>query len=310
MRLRCSEAGILKGGAVVEKSYARDRLSSAPIDRRKFIRLSAVAGAAALGVDSVLLEPNLPQLVRKEIGLRRWPSRLDGFTIALLSDFHYDPVFSVHPIKAAISMVNELRPQLIVLTGDFVSAPLVGNYAAAAARAEPCATLLSGLRAPHGLWAVLGNHDVATDPVRVTTALQSAGIRVLSNSAIPVEENGGRFWLAGVDDALERRADLQTALQGVPSDEAAVLLAHEPDYADYVVRYPVDLQLSGHSHGGQVRLPFLPPLYLPGLAKKYVMGLHQVGRLTLYTNVGIGTVGVPVRLNCRPEVTLLTLRNA
>jgi predicted MPP superfamily phosphohydrolase len=283
-------------------------LTSAPISRRKFIRLSAVAGGAALGADCVLFEPNLPRLVMKEIALRRWPSRLDGFRIALLSDFHYDPVFSVHPIKTAVGMVNALAPDLIVLTGDFVSAPAVGRSAKAAAAAEPCAQLLSGLHAPHGLWAVLGNHDVVTDWHRVMKALRSVGIQVLSNFSTAIERDGGRFWLVGVDDVLEKRADLHKAMHSTPSDEAAVLLAHEPDYADYVAQYPVDLQLSGHSHGGQVRLPFLPPLYLPGLAKKYVMGLHQVGGLTLYTNVGIGTVGIPVRLNCRPEVTLLTIR--
>jgi uncharacterized protein len=94
----------------------------------------------------------------------------------------------------------------------------------------------------------------------------------------------------------------------VPADEAVVLLAHEPDYADYVQRYAVDLQLSGHSHGGQVRLPFVPPLFLPALAKKYIWGLYKVGGLTLYTNPGLGTVNIPARLNCPPEITLLTVR--
>ena len=105
-----------------------------------------------------------------------------------------------------------------------------------------------------------------------------------------------------------RGADLHTALQHVPSIETVILLAHEPDYADYVSRFPVDLQLSGHSHGGQIRIPFLPPLYLPDLAKKYILGLYRIGGLTLYTNPGIGTILVPVRLNCPPEVTLITLR--
>jgi len=99
-------------------------------------------------------------------------------------------------------------------------------------------------------------------------------------------------------------------LQRVPSDEAVVLLAHEPDYADYVARYPVDLQLSGHSHGGQVRFPFVPPLFLPEMAKKYVWGLYRIGELTLYTNPGLGTIRVPVRLNCPPEVTLISVRRS
>jgi predicted MPP superfamily phosphohydrolase len=281
-----------------------------PINRRKFIRLAATAGVAALAADAFLVEPDLPQLVRREIPLRRWPERMDGFTIVQLSDFHYDPVFSIHPLKAAIGMVNDLQPDLIVLTGDFVSTPLVGRTPApkAAAAADPCARWLKKLRAPHGLWAVMGNHDVATDVGRVTSALRAQGIRVLANQSVPVENNGGRFWLSGVNDVLGGSADLHATIRSIPVDEAAVLLAHEPDFADYVARYPIDLQLSGHSHGGQVRLPLIRPFYLPLLAKKYISGLFKIGGLTLYTNRGLGTVGVPVRFNCPPEITLMTIR--
>lgn len=282
-----------------------------PITRRKFIGLAAATGVAAIGADSTILEPNRPRIVRREIALRRWPERLQSFTIALLSDFHYDPYFSIHPLRAAIGMVNGLRPDLIVLTGDFVSLPLFKkNDHEAAANAEPCAQVLREMQARHGLWAVMGNHDVFTDPDHVTSALESEGIKVLGNRSVPIEADGGRFWLAGVDDVLGRSADLQRSLQGIPADEATVLLAHEPDYADYVARYPVDLQLSGHSHGGQVRIPFVPVFYLPEMAKKYVLGLYNIGPLTLYTNAGLGTVAVPVRWRCPPEITFLTLRRS
>lgn len=264
-----------------------------------------------LAVDGLLIEPNRPQVVRREIALRRWPARMDEFTIALLSDFHYDPYFSVHPLRASIGMVNDLRPDLIVLTGDFVSVPFVDSRAkAAAADAEPCAQLLRQMQAPLGLWAVLGNHDALTDPIHITNVLRTAGINVLADQSVPVEKNGGRFWLSGVKDVIAGNPDLGVALQNVSPDEATILLAHEPDYADSVARHPVDLQLSGHSHGGQIRLPFLPPLWLPELARKYVWGLYKIGDLTLYTNPGLGTVGIPVRLDCPPEVTLITLRRA
>jgi predicted MPP superfamily phosphohydrolase len=263
-----------------------------------------------LAADTTLFAPNRPQIVRREIALRRWPVRFDGFTVALLSDFHYDPLFSVHPLRSAIGMVNSLHPDLIALTGDFVSVPLFGHSAAAAAAAEPCAQLLRQMQAPHGLWAVLGNHDAFTDPDRVTDALHGAGIKVLSNQSLPIERDGARFWLGGVDDLLGQTADLDATLHNVPADEAAILLAHEPDYADYVAGYPVDLQLSGHSHGGQVRLPLAGPLFLPELAKKYVWGLYKISNLTLYTNPGLGTVNIPVRMNCPPEITLLTLRRS
>ena len=285
-----------------------------PTSRRNFIRLAAFAGAGAIAVDAGLLEPNRPRVVRHDIALRRWPARLDGFTIALLSDFHYDPYFSEHPLHAAIGMVNNLRPDLIALTGDFVSIPAFGEDEKtdqkAAAAAEPCARLLRQMHAPHGLWAVLGNHDAFTDPNEVVRALRSQGIPVLANQSHPIEADGARFWLSGINDVLGGGADLDLTLRPVPNQEANVLLVHEPDYADQVTRYPVDLQLSGHSHGGQVRIPLVGPLYLPRLARKYVWGLYQIGALTLYTNPGLGTLAIPVRWNCPPEITLLTLRRA
>jgi len=259
--------------------------------------------------DGVLFAANDPRVVRHEFSLVRWPERLDGFTIAVLSDFHYDPHFSIHPIHAAIPMVNALHPDLIVLPGDFVSVPLVGDDAKGALAAEPCAEILRQLGSPYGLWAVMGNHDVATDRKFVTHALETRNIRVLANQSQAIEVEGTRFWLAGVDDVLSRGADLTKTLRSVPTDDPIILLAHEPDFADRAAQFPIDLQISGHSHGGQIRLPLLPPLYLPRMGRKYVWGTYQVGPLPLFTTAGLGTVGVPMRLNCPPEVALLTLRH-
>lgn len=280
------------------------------ITRRQFIFRAAAAGAVAIAGDSVLLEPNRPHIVRRDFSLARWPERLNGFTIALLSDFHYDPFFSVHPLHAAIPLVSGLRPDLIVLTGDFVSVPEIGDDAKAASAAEPCAQVLRQMRAPHGLWAILGNHDCETDPEQVTRALRAAGIHVLNNKSEAIEHDGARFWLGGVDDVISGAPDLAETLRSVPASEAVILLAHEPDFADEASKFAIDLQLSGHSHGGQIRIPLIPPLYLPELAKKYVMGTYQVGPLPLYTNAGLGTIGLPVRLNCPPEITLITLRSS
>ncbi|MGA7402455.1 MAG: metallophosphoesterase [Candidatus Sulfotelmatobacter sp.] len=277
--------------------------------RRQFLYRAAAAGAVAIAGDSLVLEPNRPRLVRRDYMLLRWPERMDGFTIALLSDFHYDPYFSVHPLRAAIPLVNGLRPDLIVLTGDFVSVPAFGDETKGALAAEPCARLLRQMTAPHGVWAVLGNHDIDTDPVHVTRALEAEGIQVLVNESAAIERDGARVWLAGVDDAIYGSADLTKTLHNIPASEAVILLAHEPDFADEACKFPIDLQLSGHSHGGQVRIPLLPPLYLPEMAKKYVWGSYRVGGLSLYTNAGLGTVNIPVRLNCPPEITLLTLRS-
>ena len=286
------------------------RLPVIPTTRRQFFLRAAAVGTLAVAGDSLLLEPNRPRIVRRDFFLSRWPRELNRFTIALLSDFHYDPYFSVHPLHATIPLVNGLHPDLIALTGDFVSVPEFGDEKKAAFAAEPCASLLRQMTAPLGLWAVLGNHDDNTDPQHVTRALEAENIRVLANQSVAIERGSGRFWLAGVNDVIGGTADLAATLRNVPRDEAVVLLAHEPDFADEACRFSIDLQLSGHSHGGQVRLPFLPPLYLPEMAKKYVLGTYQVGPLPLYTNAGLGTVTVPVRLNCPPEITLLTLHSS
>ena len=138
----------------------------------------------------------------------------------------------------------------------------------------------------------------------IAEALKENGIEVLRNDARPIEFHGARFWLAGIDDALKSRADPDRALKGIPRGESAVVAMHEPDFADTVAKYAVDLQISGHSHGGQVRLPLVGPPFLPPMGRKYPIGLRQLGKLQLYTNRGIGVVGVPFRFMCPPEVTL------
>jgi len=168
------------------------------------------------------------------------------------------------------------------------------------------------LRGPQAVTVVGTTRGPAVDAIYATgtvepTVMLPVGPRV-AGRIVELRTDEGRSVRKGEVLARLDTADLDATLENVPKEEATILLAHEPDYADYVARHPVDLQLSGHSHGGQVRLPFLPPLYLPSLARKYVSGLYQVGALTLYTNPGLGTVGVPIRWNCPPEITLLTLR--
>jgi len=291
-------------------------LTKFALTRRKFLKGGAglaAAGGLGIAVDAAFMEPNHPRLERIEVRLPRLPAALDGFTVAQLSDFHYDPHFSITAIQSAVNMTNQLKADLVVLTGDFVTVPFLERLDGATRAADaidPCARLLSAINSRHGLVAILGNHDVFADPDHVTRSLEVAGIKVLRNQCVPIEREGARFWLAGVDDVLGGGANVGETLRGVPGGEAVMLLCHEPDFADKVTRHPVDLQLSGHSHGGQVRLPLIGPLYLPELARKYPAGLRRIGSMMLYTNRGIGTIRLPVRWNCPPEVTLFTLRSA
>jgi predicted MPP superfamily phosphohydrolase len=280
--------------------------------RRRFLQGgAAVAAAGALAVvgDGVIFEANRPQVVSVEIPLSRLSEAWDGFRIAQLSDLHYDDHFSVVPIRKAVDLVKGLQPDLIVLTGDFITSPFMNRrplLIKAAKTIEPCAQILAEMQAQFGVLATLGNHDVSTDPAHITAALEAHGVSVLRNRAVPLERNGARLWLSGLDDVLEGKYDLKLALKDVPKAEPVVLLAHEPDFADYA--HHVDLQLSGHSHGGQIRFPGIGAPVLPVMGRKYPKGLRRIGPLTLYTNVGVGTIIMPMRLNCPPEVTLITLR--
>ena len=291
----------------------RTDLSSLPT-RRKFLYAAAAGaaiGAVAMVGDDTILEANRPQLVSVEVSLPRLHESWDGFRIAQLSDLHYDAYFSVVPLRKAVEIVNRLQPDLVVLTGDFVTSPVSASRRLkrnAAAAIEPCAQLLSQLHASSGILAALGNHDLSTNAARIIDVLQSHAIPVLRNRSVSIAREGQRLWFAGVDDVLQGTPDLEQALEGIPQAEPVVLLAHEPDWADYVARYPVDLQLSGHSHGGQIRLPLVGAPYLPELGRKYPRGLRRIGSLALYTNVGVGTIRIPMRLNCPPEVTQITLR--
>jgi len=283
------------------------------LTRRKFLVAAGAAtiGALALFEDCVVREPNQPQLVQIEMPLRRLPAAFDGFRIALLSDFHYDEFFSIHPIRRAVEMVNRIVPDLVVLTGDFVTVSMLVDFVhdekKSALAAEPCAKLLAPLRSRLGSMATLGNHDIGADPDVVRDALQSEGIAVLRNASRPIEQAGKRLWIFGLD-STEGKPRIELALQDVPQDEPVILLMHEPDFADVAKDYAVDLQLSGHSHGGQVWIPGLGAPWLPSGARKYPRGRYTVGRLSLYTNIGLGTIRAPVRLHCTPEVTLVTLR--
>jgi predicted MPP superfamily phosphohydrolase len=280
------------------------------LTRRQFLRLGEMGAAGAIVVAAGYGLTQTEQVVveRLEVRLSRLPKELDGLKIALLSDFHYTSVRDSEVIRAAVRVANELNPDMAVLTGDYVTIPIFGSSLSSPLGATPCAQILGDLHAPMGIFAVLGNHDQCS-PDFIAKSLENHGITLLRNYALHVERARARLWIAGVDDVLAGKARLDESLRPIARGEPAVLLAHEPDFADAVREYPVDLQLSGHSHGGQIRLPLAGATYLPPLARKYPSGLRRLGPLTLYTNRGLGTVVLPIRFDCPPEVTLLTLRS-
>ncbi|MGI9102921.1 MAG: metallophosphoesterase [Terriglobales bacterium] len=270
--------------------------------------LTFVTGVAAgLTGYSSLLQTHTVATESVRFDLARLGAGLDGFRIAQISDLHYGPYTGEREIRAAMDAAHAAEPDIIVLTGDFVTATWLFHYGhRSPAAMAPCAELLSEIHCPGGVYAILGNHDWGVGAETVAGYLREAGIRVLRNEAIPIERGGARLWLAGTDDALFRAADLDRALAGIPAGEPVILLAHEPDFADQAARYPVDIQLSGHAHGGQIVIPGVPG-YLPPLGRKYPRGLYRIGNLRLYSNRGIGVSGAPVRFGATPEVTVVEL---
>ena len=277
--------------------------------RRTFlIGVSALAAVAA--ADGFFLEPRDLVAERIDIQLQRLPEEFRGFRIAQISDVHFGPYMGRARLERAVRLAQSFRPDLLALTGDFVSHPFGrSNGRAGALHGEPCADVLAMVTGIP-LVAVLGNHDHWNNARIVDGALTARGITVLRNRAIALERGRSRIWISGIDDALAHAADLGQALRAIPPSETTILLAHEPDFADEAAGFPVDLQLSGHSHGGQVRVPGIGALVLPAMAEKYPIGLNQVGRLQVYTNRGLGVINPPVRFHCPPEVTFVTLSPA
>ena len=201
----------------------------------------------------------------------------------------------------AVRLTNALKPDAIVLTGDLVNSSW--HYI------QPCAEIISQFQAPLGVFAVLGNHDYWVGFLNhMLQSVRETGIVLLRNEAVPITRGRSTLYFVGIDDLWLRLANIKRALETVPDNACKIALMHEPDFADISAQAEIDLQLSGHSHGGQVRLPGIGPLILPKYGEKYPMGAYQVGNFTrLYTTRGVGVLPPGVRFNCPPEITLLTL---
>ncbi len=295
-------------------------LSNRPVSRRQLLK-GGLYGLGGLALYSCGIERHWIEITKRDFFLRGLAAAFDGMRIVQLSDIHLDEFTEPIFLRHVIDRVNSLKPDAIFFTGDFVTAkmgwkssPKLGSTKFARGAAWQCANILTGLECK-ALFAVLGNHDMGVGAREVAAALAANGIKVLRNACVPIERAGGRIWLAGLDDPLEGHADPELAIpasiRNLPN-EPVVLLCHGPDYADRLLTHPagqaVDVMLSGHSHGGQIRLPFLGAMVLPQLGRKYVEGWFRIGHLQLYVNRGIGTVGVPFRLDCPPEITVITLR--
>ncbi|HBX68449.1 MAG TPA: serine/threonine protein phosphatase [Chloroflexi bacterium] len=277
------------------------------MNRRTFLKLTAASltGIAALATGGWMyatkIEPGWLQVSSLSLMLPRLHPAFDSYRIVQISDIHLETWINRERLAEVIKTVQLLRADLIVITGDFVTdifdntpTDLIDN--------------LSQLSAKDGILAVMGNHDYWTNEKVIRQVLKASNIRELSNEVLTLERGQAQLHLAGVDDYWENKARLREVLAQLPPAGAAILLAHEPDFAVVSAESGrFDLQLSGHTHGGQVNLPRIGPLVLPMYGRRYPAGLYQIGQMQLYTNRGLGTARPQIRFNCRPEIAMITL---
>lgn len=274
------------------------------ITRRQFLARGAatVVGAGLLTSGySWLGEPNWLDVTSLELAFKDLPSAFAGMKVVHFSDTHLGFNKDAGDIARLVKHIKKVEPDLICFTGDIVDSDpedLIESV-----------PILAGLTAPLGKFAILGNHDFKNTE-KVTQLLESAGFRVLRNETYLIKQAGAVMAVTGLDDLLHGTPEPEKALRGVPAETFTLLMMHEPDYADTAQKYPFNLQLSGHSHGGQIRLPIIGAAFTPYGSLKYIKGLYYTDEkaMPVYVNRGFGETVMPIRLLCRPELTVLTLR--
>ncbi len=269
--------------------------------KRRVAAVAALLGGLLYAREA---ETRLVEVRRVELTLPRLAREFDGYRLVQFGDLHLDDWSKPERLHRIVDRVNEQHPDLVAITGDFAS------YSARQFDEEQLIQALRRLSARDGCVAILGNHDYLTDVKLVRRCIREGGVTELINGVRSLKRGDAALHVAGIDDVMEGRSRLDLVLGELPEDGAAILLTHEPDFADVsAATGRFDLQLSGHSHGGQVAVPFLRRLILPPFSQRYTRGLYDVRGMIQYTNRGIGFVHARLRFLCRPEITAFTLRS-
>ncbi|MGM9928234.1 MAG: metallophosphoesterase [Bacillus sp. (in: firmicutes)] len=278
--------------------------------RRAFIKkgLQFIISAITLHIGASFygryLEPTWTQITNYIIPHKNIPKGFSGLKIVQFSDTHLGFQYTLKQLKKTITRINALHPDIIVFTGDLMDKPNEFN------QKEAVSAALSHLQAPLGKICIYGNHDHGGyGTTAYEEIMKNSGFTILKNTNMVVKNAEQQpIFIAGIDDAMLGKPNWDQTMQNIPHDSFCILLSHAPDFADRASTYPISLQLSGHSHGGQVQIPFLGALATPPYAKKYYEGMYHISSLQLYVNRGLGTTRIPIRFFARPELTLFTLQ--
>jgi uncharacterized protein len=262
----------------------------------------SAGGLLAIFLYGSRLEPAMLQVVRLRLRLPRLGSGLRGFRLVQISDLHFGGWMSRSRLERVVEKVLMQNPDTVAITGDIISrhSPDPAIFTNLAAALAPMASRVQTV-------AVLGNHDHRYGVKELRRLFDDIGVYELHNRVLTLTRGESQLHLAGVDDIWMGQDDFDGLLEQLPPEGAAVLLAHEPDFADISAESGrFDLQISGHTHGGQVVLPFWGPLALPGMGNRYPSGLYRVRKMLQYTNRGVGMGSLHFRINCPPEITVFT----
>jgi hypothetical protein len=269
--------------------------------KRRLVLSSLLSGSLAAYGYGRWVERLYPEVVHVDMPVPNLPTELAGLKVAHLTDLHMGKLNSPELMQKTVEMTNALNPDLIVLTGDFVLEAIQA--------AGPLAEILAQLKSRFGKYAVLGNHDVWLSARSVTRAFEHVGILMLINECVEIQHANQTLYLGGLDSVWAGTPDFTAITKHWQKGKPLLLMAHEPDYADILAKHHVPLvQLAGHTHGGQVRVPWCGSIVRVTWGKKYIMGRYDVGDVHLYVNRGIGCTSHPVRFACQPEITLMRLR--
>ena len=277
--------------------------------RRVFLKGSAVALSAYsfIGATKGIIDRDDYEITERTVRIKNLPDEFKGFTIGLMSDIHSSVFMTKDEMVTYATALNGLKTDIIFVPGDFVNSQTEEVY--------PCAEAFSELRAPYGVYGCLGNHDYFADVEEVAKRIDACGVKLLRNDALKIQKGTSFINLIGVDDIPMSGSPepyLQRALSSVQNPNPRILLCHKPYYLDSFAAHNIDLTLAGHTHGGQVVFARIGNLTVSpaSLFSKYVWGLYKSGESQMYVTRGIGTVGVPIRINCPPELTKITLQPA
>jgi len=299
----------------INPSTVRGR-SKPVVTRRDFLRLLKIAGLdlALLAFGGNLYmskyEPFWLDVTNVKLKLPRLPKSFSGFRLAQISDLHFGGWMDADRLEEVLSTVSSLSPDLLAITGDFTFGHTWRSPEEDRERYADMVRVISSYTGEFLTIGANGNHDHWVDPTVMQWIFQAGGVLNLNNNTHLLKSGGESLYLAGVDNVWYREDRLDLVQAQIPREECAILLAHEPDFADTsALDGRFDLQISGHSHGGQIVLPFLGPPVLPRWGKKYARGLYRVGEMFQYTNRGVGMIPPYIRFNCRPEITVFTLES-